>query len=280
MDNAGRPVARRRLGSQCGFSVRRPPSTTASIRCVAAPATMKATGRKPGGLFHLRLGDLNLLISGDLAAGGNLTIVRSRHVPAKCGSGIVRIAVRASGPDGRAPWLARSRRGGHDERVRCQVEGARRCGHRSGRIGRRRRLSVGQRPGSSTHTTSVSPNGRYKAFVHQEASVDHPDDHLYLGPSGGRARRLMDLAPDSDWCRTIIWTSDSRRSASSFETSGWPSSIPLRVSCWRSCKSSWRTGIPAARERGTSPCSRTAPSRSSASSGPPRAGNRNGSDPG
>ena len=62
-----------------------------------------------------------------------------------------------------------------------------------------------------THTNSVSPDGRYTAFVHQEASVDPPDDHLYLGPSGGRARRLMDLAPDSDWCRTIIWTSDSRK---------------------------------------------------------------------
>ena len=62
-----------------------------------------------------------------------------------------------------------------------------------------------------THTTSVSPDGRYTAFVHQEASIDPPDDHLYLGPSGGRARRLMDLAPDADWCRTIIWTSDSGR---------------------------------------------------------------------
>ena len=62
-----------------------------------------------------------------------------------------------------------------------------------------------------THTTSVSPDGRYTAFVHQEASIDPPDDHLYLGPSGGTARRLMDLAPDADWCHTIIWASDSSK---------------------------------------------------------------------
>lgn len=62
-----------------------------------------------------------------------------------------------------------------------------------------------------THTTSQSPDGRYTAFVRQGASLDPPDDHLYLGPSGGQTRRLMDLAPDSDWCRTIIWTNDSRK---------------------------------------------------------------------
>ena len=62
-----------------------------------------------------------------------------------------------------------------------------------------------------THTTSLSPDGRYTAFVRQAANLDPPDDHLYLGPSGGSARRLMDLAPDSDWCRTVVWTSDSRR---------------------------------------------------------------------
>jgi hypothetical protein len=62
-----------------------------------------------------------------------------------------------------------------------------------------------------THTTSLSPDGRYTAFVRQAASLDPPNDHLYLGPSGGTARRLMGLAPDSDWCRTIVWTSDSRK---------------------------------------------------------------------
>jgi hypothetical protein len=62
-----------------------------------------------------------------------------------------------------------------------------------------------------THTTSTSPDGRYTAFVRQALNNDPPDDHLYLAPAGAAPRRLMDLAPDADWCRTIIWTSDSRR---------------------------------------------------------------------
>jgi hypothetical protein len=62
-----------------------------------------------------------------------------------------------------------------------------------------------------THTVSVSPDGKYTAFVRQHFNSDPPDDHLYLGPADGRARRLMDLAPDSDWCTTIVWTRDSRR---------------------------------------------------------------------
>jgi hypothetical protein len=62
-----------------------------------------------------------------------------------------------------------------------------------------------------THTTSASPDGRHTAFVRQGLSVDPPDDHLYLGATGGTTRRLMNLAPDADWCRTIIWSTDSRK---------------------------------------------------------------------
>jgi len=62
-----------------------------------------------------------------------------------------------------------------------------------------------------THTTALSPDGRYTAFVRQGLNPDPPDDHLYLGPTGGSYRRLMDLAPDSDWCRTIAWSADGRR---------------------------------------------------------------------
>jgi hypothetical protein len=61
-----------------------------------------------------------------------------------------------------------------------------------------------------THTTSTSPDGRYVAFVHQELNSDPPDDHLYLGGTGGRARHLMALAPDADWCRSIFWSPGSR----------------------------------------------------------------------
>jgi hypothetical protein len=61
-----------------------------------------------------------------------------------------------------------------------------------------------------THTSSRSPDGRYVAFVHQGLNPDLPDDHLYLGPVGQPARYLRALAPDADWSRPIVWSSDSR----------------------------------------------------------------------
>ena len=61
-----------------------------------------------------------------------------------------------------------------------------------------------------THTTSTSPDGRYVAFVHQDLNTDPPDDHLYLGGTDERARHLMALAPDMDWCRSIFWSPNSR----------------------------------------------------------------------
>jgi len=62
-----------------------------------------------------------------------------------------------------------------------------------------------------THTSSVSPDGHHTAFVRQGLNVDPPDDHLFLSTGGRAARPLMDLAPDADWCKTIIWTPDSRK---------------------------------------------------------------------
>ena len=70
---------------------------------------------------------------------------------------------------------------------------------------------VGQDFLPRTHTTSVSPNGRHTAFVRQALNIDPPDDHLYLSVSGGPVRHLMDLPADADWCKTIIWTADSRK---------------------------------------------------------------------
>ena len=70
---------------------------------------------------------------------------------------------------------------------------------------------VGQDFLPRTHTTSVSPNGHHTAFVRQAFNIDPPDDHLYLSVSGGPARHLMDLPADADWCKTIIWTADSRK---------------------------------------------------------------------
>jgi hypothetical protein len=62
-----------------------------------------------------------------------------------------------------------------------------------------------------THTTSTSPDGRYFAFVRQELNIDPPDDHLFLGAVGQTPKRLMDLGGDVDWCRTIVWSPDSRK---------------------------------------------------------------------
>jgi hypothetical protein len=62
-----------------------------------------------------------------------------------------------------------------------------------------------------THTTAPSPDGRYVAAVRQFFNIDPPDDHLYLGPRAGPARRVMDLGGDIDWCQTIVWSPDSRR---------------------------------------------------------------------
>jgi hypothetical protein len=62
-----------------------------------------------------------------------------------------------------------------------------------------------------THTTSTSPDGRYFAFVRQELNIDPPDDHLFFGAVGQTPKRLMDLGGDVDWCRTIVWSPDSRK---------------------------------------------------------------------
>jgi hypothetical protein len=62
-----------------------------------------------------------------------------------------------------------------------------------------------------THTVSTSPDGRTHAFVRQHLNPDPPDDHLYVVPPDGIARHVMALAPDRDWCRTIVWSPDNRR---------------------------------------------------------------------
>ncbi len=62
-----------------------------------------------------------------------------------------------------------------------------------------------------THTRSVSPDGRHTAIVRQALNNDPPDDHLFLISKGRATRKLMDLAPDADWCQSIIWTPDSRK---------------------------------------------------------------------
>jgi hypothetical protein len=62
-----------------------------------------------------------------------------------------------------------------------------------------------------THTLCTSPDGRATAWVRQDFNIDPPDDHIFLKGPDGTVTRLLDLAPDADWCRTIIWTPDSAR---------------------------------------------------------------------
>jgi len=63
----------------------------------------------------------------------------------------------------------------------------------------------------NTHTVSSSPDGRFTAWVRQGFNIDPPDDHLFLKGPDGKTIKLMDLAPDADWCRSIVWTPDSAR---------------------------------------------------------------------
>jgi hypothetical protein len=62
-----------------------------------------------------------------------------------------------------------------------------------------------------TMVTSVSPDGRHTARVWRGPSLDPPNDFLYLRSPGTSERTLLALAPDADWCRTIVWTPDSTK---------------------------------------------------------------------
>ena len=61
-----------------------------------------------------------------------------------------------------------------------------------------------------THTLARSPDGRHTASVYRAFSIDPPDDHLYFSSDSRREAELMALAPDMDWCQTIVWAANSR----------------------------------------------------------------------
>ncbi len=94
--------------------------------------------------------------------------------------------------------------GGVRELQDCSVVDCRRCSPRGHRLPGGARL-----PSAHAHDLQ-SPDGRFYAFVRQHLNPDPPDDHLYVGPFGGPAHHVLALAPDADWCRTIIWTPDSQ----------------------------------------------------------------------
>lgn len=73
-------------------------------------------------------------------------------------------------------------------------------------------LVVGWAWGQSRLVTSAaSPDGEWVAFVRAHASIDPPNESLWLGPSGGPHVKLARLAEDQDWCDEIVWNGDGSR---------------------------------------------------------------------
>jgi hypothetical protein len=60
-----------------------------------------------------------------------------------------------------------------------------------------------------TPVSGTSPDGRFVAFVRNHPSFDPPSQSIWLGAIGGSVTKLKTLGPDSDWCNTIVWSSDS-----------------------------------------------------------------------
>lgn len=53
-----------------------------------------------------------------------------------------------------------------------------------------------------------SPDGLAVAYVRNRASLDPPDQSIWLRRDG-RAMEVKRLAPDQDWCSRIVWSADS-----------------------------------------------------------------------
>jgi WD40 repeat protein len=55
----------------------------------------------------------------------------------------------------------------------------------------------------------VSPNGNHRAWVKNHLSFDPPAQSLWIRDLRTKeAKRVLLLAEDQDWCRTIEWSSD------------------------------------------------------------------------
>lgn len=59
-----------------------------------------------------------------------------------------------------------------------------------------------------TSVSATSPDGRFVAYVRNHPSFDPPAQSIWLEAIGRSATKLKTLGPDSDWCRTIVWSSD------------------------------------------------------------------------
>lgn len=60
-----------------------------------------------------------------------------------------------------------------------------------------------------TPVSATSPDGRFVAFVRNHPNVDPPSQSIWLEAIGHSATKLKTLGPDSGWCHTIVWSSDS-----------------------------------------------------------------------
>lgn len=65
--------------------------------------------------------------------------------------------------------------------------------------------------GSRLIKLAFSPNGDWVALVRAHASIDPPNESLWLGPSEGPQVKLARLSEDQDWCDEIVWDPDGSR---------------------------------------------------------------------
>src|SRR5688572_20676100 len=60
-----------------------------------------------------------------------------------------------------------------------------------------------------TPVSATSPDGTRVAFVRNHPNPDPPSQSIWIGEREKAARRIAKLGPDSDWCNTVAWSSDS-----------------------------------------------------------------------
>ncbi len=60
---------------------------------------------------------------------------------------------------------------------------------------------------------ATSPDGQYLAFVRNHPNPDPPSQSLWLKPTYGAPKLLVELPPDQLWSDEVVWSADSQRVA-------------------------------------------------------------------